>query len=480
MPKSKILIVDDETSLTELLSMRLKSLGFDASGVANGKAALDFVESTPPDLILLDIMMPGMDGYEVAERLHKNPKTSLIPIIMLTAKKSRDDKIKSLKMGIDDYITKPFDKDELVARINAVLRRTKKGAPGAAALSPEEEKRIEFLRKMVEEKVGDLKPEYNMTSLSGYGYPYAAGFFRTTDGSEANDLSFLAEKGCLAKKFFDKILVCPYCYHHDINIREVCPADRSANIKITEMINHFRCGFVGPEEEFRQDIRYVCPKCKAELRQIGLDYDKPGQSYICNENGEKFTEPLVYCQCRNCKKFFDVDKASRQDIFLYSLTQRGKEAAGSGRFAEVNLEQALIDEEVDLYNLRYFKKQFADETERAKKFKRAFSLVLVAIPDFDSVTKKLGLTEAQAILKEIASILKSTLLGISTPARYDKNSFIALLPETGKKEAEESAKAVKEKVEELKKKGLKVRISVASYPGDSATEDGLIERLLKQ
>ena len=479
MAEDNILVVDDEADVTKMISARLKKAGYNVHGVLSGKEAMDYVKTNRPDLMLLDIMMPEMDGYEVASQFRKDPKISLIPIIMLTAKKSTDDKIKSLKMGIEDYITKPYNPDELIARIEAVLRRMKKERPGGIALSSDDRKRIDFLKKMINDKVDKLAPEYNMASLSGYGYPYAAEFFGTTDGSELNHLSFMVDRGCFIKKFFDKILVCPYCNHHDISVREVSPSNNSADISMVEIIHHFRCGYVGAEQEFKRDVRYICPKCEMELRQIGVDYDKPGQTYVCNETGEKFTEPKVYCQCRNCQKFFDVDSAVRQDIFSYTLTDRGKEAAGAGRFVELNLEQALIDQEMNLYNLRYFRKRLADEMERSKDFKRPFSLSLISISGFDRLIKDRGATEVGNILKEIARILKENMKAVDISARYEKNAFITLLLETDKKTSEKLAKLIKEKIDALRKKDLNIHLAVASYPEDATTEDGLIEYLLK-
>ncbi|MGB2706078.1 MAG: response regulator [Candidatus Omnitrophota bacterium] len=480
MPKAKILVVDDEIDVTKVVEARLKKANFDVSTAKDGKEALTSAKKTLPDLILLDIMMPGMDGYEVAERLRKDSKTSLVPIIMLTAKASTEDKIKALKKGIEDYITKPYDANELIARVEAVLRRTKKGPLRTAVpLSVDERKRIELLEKMINEKIMKLVPEYNMVSPNGYGWPYAAEFFGIKDGSEINHINFITEKGCFDREFFDKVLLCPHCGHHDINVRETCPSNHSTNISVAEMIHHFRCGYVGTEAEFRQGIRYVCPKCGAELRQVGIDYDKPGQSYICHDTKEKFTEPDVYCQCRNCKKQFAVDDAVRQDIFTYVLNERGKQTAEVGRFSEVNLETAIVDEDVDLYNLRYFKKQFSDEIERAKKFKRAFSLMAVSIPDFDKLVNEIGITRLRTILKDIASILKESIWEVDTPARYDKNAFITLLPEADKGKATVLAGSLNKKIAGLTKENLRIRISVASYPEDADTEDGLIEKLLR-
>lgn len=117
----KILIVDDDENICELLNLYLKKDGFDTVLAYNGMQAVEYAEKFNPDLILLDIMMPKLDGWQVCREIRKK---SEVPIIMLTAKGETFDKILGLELGADDYITKPFDTKEVIARIKAVLRRT--------------------------------------------------------------------------------------------------------------------------------------------------------------------------------------------------------------------------------------------------------------------------------------------------------------------------------------------------------------------
>ncbi|MBO5321294.1 MAG: response regulator transcription factor [Clostridia bacterium] len=117
----KILIVDDDENICELLNLYLKKDGFDTVLAYNGMQAVEYAEKFAPDLILLDIMLPQLDGWQVCREIRKK---SEVPIIMLTAKGETFDKILGLELGADDYITKPFDTKEVVARIKAVLRRT--------------------------------------------------------------------------------------------------------------------------------------------------------------------------------------------------------------------------------------------------------------------------------------------------------------------------------------------------------------------
>lgn len=119
----EILIIEDEKDIAENLEYNLKKEGYGVLKEDDGTKGLKKAEGKNPDLILLDLMIPGMEGLEVCRRLKKNPKTSNIPIIMLTAKGSETDKVVGLEVGADDYITKPFSMKELIARAKTVLRR---------------------------------------------------------------------------------------------------------------------------------------------------------------------------------------------------------------------------------------------------------------------------------------------------------------------------------------------------------------------
>ena len=121
MPKQKILIVDDDTNISELISLYLNKECFETRCEENGEDALKAFSEFHPDLILLDLMLPGMDGYQVCREIRRHSQT---PIIMLSAKGEVFDKVLGLELGADDYIIKPFDSKELVARVKAVLRRT--------------------------------------------------------------------------------------------------------------------------------------------------------------------------------------------------------------------------------------------------------------------------------------------------------------------------------------------------------------------
>lgn len=125
MNTQRICIVDDEPKIVRFVAANLKSIGYEVSTMSSGEELLEKFDLVSPDLILLDIMMPGQDGFGVLEKLRK---FSNVPVIMLTARSNPKDKVQGLNSGADDYLTKPFSLDELFARVNAVLRRSQTNA----------------------------------------------------------------------------------------------------------------------------------------------------------------------------------------------------------------------------------------------------------------------------------------------------------------------------------------------------------------
>jgi two-component system alkaline phosphatase synthesis response regulator PhoP len=147
--KETILIVEDEKDIVKMLDYNLKKEGYKTLIANDGEDALDAANTKHPDLVLLDLMLPGLDGLEVCKELKLERKTASIPVIMLTAKGQESDKVVGLELGADDYVTKPFSPRELMARIKAVLRRGK-----------ENDKLPEIL------KIGDLIMDFSKIALT--------------------------------------------------------------------------------------------------------------------------------------------------------------------------------------------------------------------------------------------------------------------------------------------------------------------------
>jgi len=166
-----ILVIDDEPELVKLLDYNLSKAGYLVLSAKDGESGLAAARKHAPDAIILDVMMPGLDGWEVCKRLRQDPSTSALPVLMLTAKGDEGDRVLGLELGADDYVTKPFGVRELIARVKALLRRLE-----AASASPE------VL------KTGKLVIDSSRRTVSAGGKPVAL------TATEFNLLRALAEK----------------------------------------------------------------------------------------------------------------------------------------------------------------------------------------------------------------------------------------------------------------------------------------------
>lgn len=161
-----ILVVDDETRIARMIRMNLEHDGYEVIEANSGQQALDMVRSRMPNLVILDVMMPGLDGYETLQILRE---ISQVPVIMLTAKSEEEDRIRGLELGADDYVTKPFSPRELMSRVKAVLRRTEGAASGGGngddVIQVDDRLKIDFGKRevWVEGELVKLRPtEYRL------------------------------------------------------------------------------------------------------------------------------------------------------------------------------------------------------------------------------------------------------------------------------------------------------------------------------
>jgi len=131
----RILVAEDDNDIADLIAHYVRKAGWEPLVVASGDAALRAAQDEPPDVIVLDIMLPGLSGLEVCRALRADPATALLPVIMVTARAEESDRIVGLDLGADDYISKPFSPNELVARVRALLRRTRRSDDGEKTLT---------------------------------------------------------------------------------------------------------------------------------------------------------------------------------------------------------------------------------------------------------------------------------------------------------------------------------------------------------
>ncbi len=339
--------------------------------------------------------------------------------------------------------------------------------------------RIALLRKVAAAEPPVLRPQSSLGSFCGYAYEEAREALGGGPGEEIEHLEHMADLGLLDRQFFDKVHLCPACSSFTLNFREVCPRCASANVSITEMIHHYKCGYVGPESEFRDGVRYECPKCARPLRHIGLDYERPAATYLCHSCREILTEPKVNCLCLKCGNAAGVDKATVRTVHIYRLSAKGALAASRGTMEEMASAGAFVDPSLGIYTYPFFEERLAQETPRAKRHQIPLCVMLVRPDRLEEYEQKHGLEARASLLKDLARLVRESLRGSDVPALHREDTFALLLTDTRLDQSHAVADRLRKRAEGLVQGNGKVpvtiSIGVAAYSEESGTPRKLVD-----
>jgi len=185
----------------------------------------------------------------------------------------------------------------------------------------ENEKVIRLVAEMVAGKIVDIRPQFDSTTELGFTYPAAEQVLAVKAEEVVSILESLADKDILKRDFFDKLLCCPQCRSVILRPTTHCPKCGSGNIARGRVFEHFVCKYVGLEDEFMSKGRYICPKCKQELRTIGSDYQSLGLLRKCPDCDEVFNIPVVKWRCLKCSSVTTEDKVSEVNVYSYRLNE---------------------------------------------------------------------------------------------------------------------------------------------------------------
>ena len=185
----------------------------------------------------------------------------------------------------------------------------------------EDEQAMKLVTEMLEGRIIDIRPELDFTSELGFTYPLAEQTLGVKSKEGVSILETLVDKGILRRSFFDRILRCPQC--RSINLRPTthCPKCGSGNIARGRVLEHLVCAYVGLEDDFVARGRYICPKCKVELRAVGSDYESRGLLRKCRDCGDIFNIPLIKWRCLKCSSLTAEDKVAEVNIYSYSFNE---------------------------------------------------------------------------------------------------------------------------------------------------------------
>jgi len=206
-----------------------------------------------------------------------------------------------------------------MAEVDKAIEATE--APQAVSGTVDNEIAMKLVAEMLAGRIVDIKPQFDFATELGFVYPVAEGTLKVKGKEAVAIMESLAAKGILNKSFFDRLLRCRRCQSINLRPSTHCPKCGSGDIIRGRILEHFACKYVGVEDEFAAKGRYVCPRCKLELRTLGDDYQSQGVLYKCRDCSEIFTVPLIKWRCLKCSSLATEDEISEVIIYSYSFDE---------------------------------------------------------------------------------------------------------------------------------------------------------------
>lgn len=418
----------------------------------------DFLTEIPSDAgcFVISTSSPEL-AYKVLSAVRKSSSKNiyLAPCFLITS--AEEDYFKNIvnmfdsvffSVGITDYIS-----DKIYNFSAPVIIRIKE--------LPDTKDTIVSLKiiRFAYSREKKIKPEMTSENIYGFIYPKIKSFLKKNDFNFFKMLHFLELNNLIEGEFSDISHFCSNCGSAFMNFREICPDCKSPDIVSQNLIHHFKCAHIAPEEEFYKGDNIVCPKCRDTLNHIGVDFDKPSVVFTCRSCSNVFQEPETDTKCFNCKVTNYPENQTKLTIKEYSLTSMGENACFHGLDS---MFKAVIKEDLPLIPYKVFKKIVESESERIKRYAKSVStLVYIEISGIEELYTEMG-ANAKSIFAELSSIIKSMLRVSDFIASMSESAFVALLTETDISGAQSALDRLSKRIERLIKKNTSKKLKVVT------------------
>jgi two-component system, cell cycle response regulator len=435
---ARVLVVDDLEPNVKLLEAKLRAEYFDVLGAYSGQEALDLAAREKPDIILLDVMMPGMDGFEACRKLKANPETMHIPVVMVTALDQQADRIVGLEAGADDFLTKPVEDLALFARVRSLTRLK----------MMTDELRARYATGKDLGIVGKIDPDMNAGESR---------IFLIDDNEEqaARMISALGEDAHQVTHESDPEVALARARQGEFDLILV-------NMSIEAMDPLRLCSSIRSFEETRLTPILAVVR-HGDTRKLVRALDIGVNDYVTRPVDKNELTARVTTQLRR-KRYVDQLRSSFQ----------------------VSLEMAVTDQLTGLYNRRYLASHLSAMFDRAYWTGRPLSVMVLDIDHFKTVNDNHGHDVGDRVLREFAERISSSIRGIDLACRYGGEEFLIAMPDTDLSFASVVAERLRQEIAAQKfhlnggRDELNVTVSIGLASTENGPEDDSAQKLIKR
>ena len=459
MGSKQILIVDDSRTQLVSLQMAFEKEGFEVITASDGLEGVSRAFSEKPDLIISDIMMPELNGYQLCRLLKNDKKTAHIPIILLTSLDQRQDRFWGIRAGADQYIVKSSELSPLKEAVNQLLNKIVQPAGDRKINVTDSKKDADW--KMIKSNVNRLLDKLLFESTLSNEARHLANFIYSRD-------DLLKELTVLANSLIDYSGLCICLLNANKTSLYFDLKQPLSPEEIEKVKNHLFAFSIKDSKEKDCETYFI-------RGSIGID------NKTINKIASQIIVPLnIYNECIGYLFFFAVMQntfTQESENIIHLLAHDFSMVIKLMLLYDETKELSITDGLTGLYNKRYFLEVFDKEIERGRRSNSALSLIVMDIDHFKLINDTYGHLQGDSVLKEVASIIKENIRKIDFPARYGGEEFATILPNTNIENAVNIAEKIRKLMESHNFKAEKEPLKVTISMGVAKLSDNVNDKL---
>ena len=290
-------------------------------------------------------------------------------------------------------------------------------------------RRLELLRQLIRKREPLFEATLSPQAPEGHAYAEVENLLGLSPGGARPVLEDLADLGLLQRELINRVHLCPECSRCQLNFREQCPSCESIDLRLESLVHHFRCGYTGLESEFAKGFELVCPKCRNQLFQLGQDFDRPHETYLCRACSYLFEEPRVHAQCLSCAESFPSFECQQAPIHRYRPTPLTVRAVELGRLTGLEVDSILYDADLQIATRDFLDFEIEREVERLNRYATTFCTCLLQLEHRGTVYPIFREWSGSS-LRELCLHLARSLRTLDLVTRVSSGRIGILMPET--------------------------------------------------